>query len=373
VSQKRRKDDRPRHGIRTPHVLAGALTLVAALAVALRAPEGDARELALPDVAAVARAPLRFATPLDAQRFYKGNIHAHSAMTDGDSPAEMVFAWYRDHGYHFLALTDHNRLLDPSRYRHVETDDFRLLPGEEVTLAAAGQPVHVNAICTQRTIGGANFESVASALQWAIDRVADQRGIAMINHPNFHYALDIEDMQRVRGAQLLDVYNGHPMVRSDGDETHLSVEAMWEMLLTSGSTIAPAAVDDMHMLRDEPTDDRVPHARPGTGWVEVMAAELTRPAICQALAEGKLVASNGPHLERLQVTDDRLSLWIEDPGALVEFFGSGGERLASAALQVDDEYGMYASYQLRGDEIYVRARVTTSLGRAWTNAYRTTR
>jgi hypothetical protein len=350
----------------------GVLGLSVAVAAALRARSGEASEQATPDPALARETPAHFTTTLDVDRFYRGNIHAHSAMTDGDSPAERVFAWYREHGYHFLALTDHNRRLNPNKYLHAERDDFRLLPGEEVTLVAAGVPVHVNALCTTSTIGGRKFSNAGAALEWAVDRIRQQGGVAMINHPNFHWALTVDDIKRVPTAHLLDIFNGHPKVFSNGDATHPSAEATWSSLLASGVAIAPAAVDDMHMLKDEPTE-RVAPSRPGTGWIEVMASGLDRASLCRALAEGSLYASNGPRIERLRVTPESITLWLDDPGAQVEFIGGDGETLASESLAVDDQSGMYAEYRLRGDELFVRARVTTATGRAWTNAYRTTR
>ncbi|HZO13204.1 MAG TPA: hypothetical protein VFB62_08090, partial [Polyangiaceae bacterium] len=87
---------------------------------------------------------------------------------------------------------------------------------------------------------------------------------------------------------------------------------------------------------------------------------------------GNLYASNGPRLKRLRITDDTVTLWLDDPDAHVEFFGADGV-LASPSLMVDDDDGLYAEYRLRGDEAFVRARITSVDGRAWTNAYRTTR
>ena len=44
------------------------------------------------------------------QTWYRGNIHTHTTESDGDAEPEVVAAWYRDHGYDFLALSDHNHL-----------------------------------------------------------------------------------------------------------------------------------------------------------------------------------------------------------------------------------------------------------------------
>ncbi len=44
------------------------------------------------------------------QTWYRGNIHTHTTESDGDAEPEVVAAWYRDHGYDFLVLSDHNHL-----------------------------------------------------------------------------------------------------------------------------------------------------------------------------------------------------------------------------------------------------------------------
>jgi len=43
-----------------------------------------------------------------AERWWKGNLHTHTFWSDGDDFPEMVADWYREHGYHFLTLSDHN-------------------------------------------------------------------------------------------------------------------------------------------------------------------------------------------------------------------------------------------------------------------------
>lgn len=72
--------------------------------------------------------------------WFKGNTHAHAKITlggwaHGDTAPTQVVRWYHDHGYHFLALTDHNRWADASIMAEEERlrPDFLLLAGMEVT------------------------------------------------------------------------------------------------------------------------------------------------------------------------------------------------------------------------------------------------
>src|SRR5216117_1893723 len=55
------------------------------------------------------------ATP-HAARWWKGNLHTHSLWSDGDDYPEMIGEWYKRHGYHFLALSDHNVLLEGQKW-----------------------------------------------------------------------------------------------------------------------------------------------------------------------------------------------------------------------------------------------------------------
>ncbi len=345
-----------------------ALTVAAVVAVRPPAILGSPSR----DVVPAQVPPRHFATEVDVRSFLRGNIHTHSMRSDGDSPVELVAAWYRNHGFNFLALTDHNRHLDVRDYGHVENDRFVLIPGEEVSMAAAGKPIHVNALCTQETIGEARFDSRTAAVQWAVDQIGSQGGVALINHPNFVWSLRLEHLAPIRGAHMLEIYSGHPQARSLGNDSHISAEQIWDGLAMLGSTWAPAAVDDMHQLGPTPTEG-TPQARPGTGWVEVYGAELNQASICQALAAGRLYATNGPRLARLAVEGDGLTVWIDAADAQVDFVGMDGEVLATAHPEPDHQGALQASYQLRGDEAWVRARVTTRDGVAWTRVYRTTR
>ena len=49
-------------------------------------------------------------------RWWRGNLHTHTLWSDGDEFPEVVASWYRAHGYHFLALSEHNRMAMGERW-----------------------------------------------------------------------------------------------------------------------------------------------------------------------------------------------------------------------------------------------------------------
>lgn len=303
-----------------------------------------------------------FARTVQAASFLRGNLHAHSLASDGDAPSSSVLSWYQAHGYAFAALTDHNVLALPSRFRSLESRSFTVLPGEEISMWVSGKQVHVNALCTDERIDGGEFESAAAALASAVTDVRSHGGIAIINHPNFDWALAPSDVVAVAGrAQLLEIASGHPYVHSLGDATHPSHEALWDDALTAGRDVMAVAVDDVHHVRASGD----PPAYPGVGWVEVFAASRSAEDLCAALGRGDLYASTGPELRRILVSEDAYAI---EPGAGVDalvFIGAGGRVLE----RVEHPRGT-VTYRLRGDEGYVRARVDREDEHAWSPAVR---
>ena len=172
-------------------------------------------------------------------RWLRGNTHTHTLWSDGDAPPETVVAWYVDHGYDFLVLSDHNLVqngerwfdvspdgrLTPAKVDAVRTafgddwpvlaetdgggermrlrtlaelkarfdrpDAFVLVPGEEVTSSHRLSQIHINALNVDSTIPAAKGDSVQATLQANLDAIIawgeanDRPVLAHLNHPNF--------------------------------------------------------------------------------------------------------------------------------------------------------------------------------------------
>ena len=50
------------------------------------------------------------ALPGGKKRWYKGNLHSHTYWSDGRAFPDQAIREYRDAGYDFCAVTDHNRI-----------------------------------------------------------------------------------------------------------------------------------------------------------------------------------------------------------------------------------------------------------------------
>jgi hypothetical protein len=317
------------------------------------------------------RGPGRFAERVFADSFQRGNVHTHSRLSDGAAPIEAVVTWYRTHGYQFLAMTEHDLRVEPADLAELVDPGFVLIPGEEVTDSAAERPLHVNALCARRRVeGGRTFERADVGLRAIFAEVRAAGGVPLVNHPNYRDSLSLEDVVGgANGRYLLEVWSGHPDVATSGSASRPSSEALWDQVLARGGDAIPAAVDDTHGLPDDPAA----RALPGRGWLETFGGETAPAAICAAIAEGRLYASNGPELAAIDVHDDVIAVTTKDLDATAAFLGEGGDVLARVrAADVPAVGGMRVlTYRLGGDDAYVRARVSDAEGRcAWTAAYR---
>lgn len=312
-------------------------------------------------------------TPLDAQdrsyRFelpscqgcswFKGNTHTHTTESDGDSSPEYVASWYKDHGYDFLVLSDHNLLLDPASLSHLVDEGFLLVPGEEVTSSFGDAAVHVNGLNLREMVPAWNGEILVSTLQANVDVIREHGGLPHINHPNYGWSLSPGALAQVERYNLLEIFNGHPSVHNQGGGGYPGMEEVWDILLTRGMRIYGIAVDDAHHFQGEFSKDRV---NPGRGWVVVKAPALESDALVEGLEEGRFYASTGVELEDVVIEETRLEIRIRQRGNFkytTTFIGEGG-RILSAV------HGPVAEYLLQSPEPYVRAQVRDSGGNvAW--------
>ena len=303
---------------------------------------------------------LRFEVPdLESLAWYRGNTHTHTTESDGDSSPAYVARWYRDHGYAFLVLSDHNSLTDPATLSELVNEDFLLIPGEEVTSAYENRPVHVNGLNLPRLVEPRTGETLVATIQANVDAIREVDGVPHINHPNFGWAFGAEELAQVENDRLLEVFNGHPAVNNAGGGGSPSLDAIWDALLTGGKRIYGIAVDDAHHFQGEFSPDR---ANPGRGWVSVLAPRLDAAEIMASLEAGRFYASTGVEIARWRVTPRRIEIEIRrrgDAKYTTTFIGDGGR-----PLEVD--HGRFPAYELDDEVTYVRALVRDSRGeRAW--------
>ena len=266
---------------------------------------------------------------------FRGQLHCHSTNSDGAQDPATVVLTYRDAGYHFISLTDHDRVsADPS------IPGIVFIPGVE----QAPNGNHLNRINVPDVLRG-NEQAV-------IDGTLAQGGFVFLNHPNWPGGYPANpnwtdaELEAVRGFHGVEVWNAAVAPNSNA-------EGRVDYLLSRGRRLFLLATDDCHS---------VTNTRCKTASTWVFADRQEAGELVQNLKSGNFYASSGATLssvstsgQTITVTTDRLSA--------IDFIAAGGR------LVQNTRRAFTASYTVAGDETYVRARITrdTDGAQAWTN------
>ena len=217
-------------------------------------------------------------------RWYKGNLHTHTSLLGSTGPAspENVVRWYKQHGYDWLGITDHNVLTE------YETDEMVMVRGQEVGkhMPSGNGPIHINGFGISRSVEFVDLEEKVPTMQANIDAVLAAGGMASLNHPNDRNSFTHEHVLQTTGASFIEVFNGGgPSKNNDGGNGRPSSEETWDGVLSGGQRLYGIATDDAHTY-DEFRSDR---ANPGRGWVWVRACPLNRRDDPLGASSGRLL------------------------------------------------------------------------------------
>lgn len=332
--------------------------------------------------------------------WWRGNTHTHTLWSDGKGSPDWVTRWYKESGYDFLVLSDHNIMQEGEKWVRVpeayaaelrklfgdkvqtrgeelrlatlselrerfQDPQFLLMAGEELTDHFEGSvPVHVNGLNLAETIPPQGGSSVREMLNRNVDAVVDQGKrlkrpvLAHVNHPNYKWAVTWEDLAHLKNDRFFEVYNGHHLAGNGGAPGHPGTEEMWDRANTLRLTslklppLFAMATDDSHDYSNWGVGNR----NPGRGWVVVRAPRLETGEILKAMHAGDYYASTGVVLEDFRLEKGVYRVKVRaDAGVSyrVRFNGRDGRVLA-------ERDGPLAEYTLKGDELYVRATVTSS-------------
>jgi len=351
------------------------------------------------------------------KKWWKGNLHAHFLWSDGNNFPELVIDWYKTNGYHFAALSEHDRLADtplwisanlnredyeryldrfgtfwvaqnnlvPPRvrvktfeeYRHLfeEENHFILFQSEEISpVLNETDGIHVVATNLRKAIVPKGGSSVSEILGKNINEIETQRNkynqqiLCHIAHPDPHW--EINDYVSLSGCNFMEIYN--PNFDRYAKSKIASDRKMWDRILTrrylkGKSPIYGLAVDDMHFL----FETGLGKSSPGQAWIMVRSKELSKSALLSSIEKGDFYFSTGVTLDEIQVSKKRIHIHIKaDPGVSykTKFIGSRLDSLQSISkikkenigVVLKEVVGTNAFYDFQNNDIYVRARIESS-------------
>ncbi len=270
-----------------------------------------------------------------------------------------------------------------------QSGQFLMIPSEEITDDGA----HINATNIAEVIQPQGGNSVRETIQnnfRAVDEQAKRLGrtiIPHLNHPNLgNKGISAEDLAALVQDEFFEVFNGVDKDGDHGSDRRHSLETLWDITSTlriSEFNAAPMfalATDDSHHYHGGD------NAAPGRGWIMLQAKRLSPESVLNAMKTGNFYASSGVTLQRVDFDPRTKTIRIEiepdgDATFTTEFIGTPADfdKTTTARLGKDGsevkgtldyssdvgkvlatETGLSVSYQLTGNELYVRATVTSS-------------
>jgi len=353
---------------------------------------------------------MSFSQKISKQQWHKGNLHTHSLWSDGDDFPEMIIQWYKDQNYQFVALSDHNTIASKNywyrlkereiknqtleKYQKafgdwVEIKDypdstsvrlktyeeyrskleipgkFLVIKSEEVTSGFEEKPVHINVTNIQNLIEPVKGSSVLDVMQKTLDMVHAQRKetntpmFAHINHPNFGYGITAEDIKKLNGERFFEVYNGHPWVHNEGDDMHISVEEMWDIINVSyykqnKPLLYGVATDDSHNYHEQSSK----LSNSGRGWVMVETDSLSAESLIDAMETGKFYSTSGIYLRKVIQTKNHYTIEVDSQsGVNYEIIFYGYKKNTESVIELSRTISNMATYVFENDDIFVRAKI----------------
>ena len=346
------------------------------------------------------------------QQWKKGNLHTHSFWSDGDDFPEMIIDWYKTNNYQFIALSDHNTIADNIYWYKLKQSDvenktldkykkrfgdwveskndstgtyvrlktfneyknklddlnsFLIIKSEEVTSSFENKPVHINVTNIQEKIDPFKGNSVYEVMQKTIDAVNAQRKklnipmFAHINHPNFGYGINVEDLKKLNGERFFEVYNGHPAVHNEGDDLHIDLETMWDIINISyydnnKPLLLGIATDDSHNYHKKSTS----LSNTGRGWVMVNSNKIETLSLIESMESGNFYSSSGVELKKVKHNKEKLVVEIEpNKGVNYEIVFIGYRKDDSQVQVLKRVKGNSADYIFKENDLFVRAKISS--------------
>lgn len=292
-------------------------------------------------------------------RFFRGNLHTHSNLSDGCLEPEEVCRRYKAEGYDFISLTDH--FIGIYKYPIADTIPFRdeqfttilgaelhsgaMANGELWHILAVGLPADFEPGHAPAFVPVEGQESGAEIAK----RARDAGAYVAVAHPQWS-GLTLEDARSIEAAHAVEVYNHGCATgcdRPDGFHT-------LDLLLSEGRKLDLVATDDAHFTEPDHFG----------GWVMVKAEANEPELLVDALKRGEFYSSQGPELRHVEVT--KKSVVVESSSVasvIVQGHGSAATAIhGNSMTRTEVPLGRFYNSD------WVRVSVIDAAGkRAWSN------
>lgn len=260
------------------------------------------------------------------KNFYKGNLHTHTTLSDGKRTPEESIALYREKGYDFLSITDHNIYMPAKQY-----DDFVLLSGIECNMInyEGYRTCHITGV------GGSHIDPTNSNLDMDVNikKLRDTGAFITVAHPAWslmHYS----DLFKLSDYDAIEIYNDvcNSYLRRGYSDLYIDIIAY------RGRTTLITSVDDTHSYETDGFK----------GYIMVNADNLNNDDIMTNIKSGNFYAGTGFDIEDIKVVDNRLEITFFEDAMRVNFYNNsshaGHKEIYGPTKKVIYEFGENEDY-----------------------------
>ncbi len=321
------------------------------------------------------------------KKYFKGNMHCHSTLSDGYYTPEELKRIYKEKGYSFLAITDHEFFK-----AHPELDDEDFITITSAEYAIKQFPEQSTLKNFNMKVCHLNFYAKEQSNDYSFDYNSvydhyEKQGVT-INKPE-------HDVPRIYGAEGINnliknahengcfVCYNHPRwsLENYGDYCHYV--GLWGVEVYNNSCAVHGLYDyDINVVDDMLRDGKRVFASCGDdnhnadensrlldsfgAFVMVNTDELNYSSIIDGLLSGNFYASMGPVIDELYVEDGKVHIKCSDAKRIS--YSTKGRR--TKAVYSVDGYVNEAIFEIKDTDEYFRIDILDENGmRANTQAY----
>ncbi|MDD2597657.1 MAG: hypothetical protein PHO37_00320 [Kiritimatiellae bacterium] len=399
--------------------------------------------------------------PAAAAGWYRGNLHMHTYWSDGKAFPEQAISIYKNLGYDFICLSDHNVFADdPGCWRPVgdklkgwpppvgkeifeeyrkefggevetrqedgralvrlktykemarrfnESGKFLLLPGVEITQHIPPHNVQVhmnyvnlpdvipfvkggplNKLVTEEGMDASNIIRKDAEEVQAMSAKMRRPSLLTLNHPQWIY-WDILPQNLIDNPEVrfFEVCNGGSAFEPHPEAANVSTDSFWDTInafrsLHGAPLLFGIGTDDTHNYINRTANQRLADA-----WVMVRCTGLTPESLISAMLAGDFYATTGVTLEDVAFKRSSRTLSVRVKAApevkyRISFIttkrgfdqsvrtvhcpavkGRGDRTIPVYSNEIGKTVkrveGSEAAYRMAPDDLYVRAKIESSV------------
>jgi len=281
------------------------------------------------------------------KKWFKGNLHTHTKISDGSFSPENAIELYKNNGYDFLSLTDHWKWNNSS-----ESEGITIISGIEYDFGKSCSDgiYHIVAI-------GCNKEpdvKKGTSLQTVIDEIHKKGGIACLAHPAWSLNSP-DDLMKLKNVDMCEIFNSISDIPFNCRAYSGSV---LDIMAAKGCVWNISAADDTHFYKESDTC---------RSFIYVNCEDGSGKEILKAIKQGKYYASQGPKIS-VELKGDTLYV-KSSPVCEMVFFT---DKAYVPDRCITGENLCYGEYKIKDEESFVRVEVKNKEGKyAWSQYYLT--